>query len=53
MRIVLDLAEAGEPIHGTVFSEWDGEEPFHGWIELAGRLEGIRTRAAGNGRLSD
>jgi hypothetical protein len=42
---VLELAEANAPICGTISSDSGIQEPFHGWIELASRLECIRTRA--------
>ena len=52
VRLVLDVAEADAPIRGTIFSGSGSAERFYGWIELASRLEGIRTRARGAERLS-
>jgi hypothetical protein len=41
-RVVLDL-DMGEPIRGTIGVWGRRAEAFHGWLELAGKLERLRA----------
>jgi len=40
-RVVLDL-DPGEPIHGRITFSTGPAQSFHGWLELASKLEGVR-----------
>jgi hypothetical protein len=41
-RVMLELCP-GEPISGRIFTAGETAQPFRGWLELAGKLERIRT----------
>jgi hypothetical protein len=44
VRVILDLATAGEVIHGSVSGYDRAPRQFFGWLELADALETARRR---------
>ena len=44
-RVILDLLP-GEPIRGRISAGANGAESFRGWIDLASKLEHLRTDGA-------
>jgi hypothetical protein len=44
-RVVLDL-DPGEPIHGRIAFSTGPAQSFHGWLELASKLERARSEAS-------